>query len=283
MARADRRRTKRTRPAAGIRASGQATVVEQTLFFSRLRRQAKWAFVFLALVFAGGFVLFGVGSDVPGGVADILQGRSPTSGPSVEEAQDRLERNPRDAEALRNMVDALQAEGRPDEATPFLQRYVGLRPRDEEALRELAGLYRGRAGRFQNELQAEQIRAQLLNPGSDFMPPASSPLGQALGSPPIANAIDQEAQSAVTGLLQRMQASFQAAQRVYQRLVVLRPDDAALELDLADAAVNAGDTEAALAAYRRFVELAPDDPRSPLVQQEIERLEGATVQSAPTG
>lgn len=238
--------------------------------------------MFLALVFAIGFVVFGVGSDVPGGVADVLQGRSPSSGPSVDEARDRLERNPRDADALRDLAAALQAEGRPDEATPHLQRYVGLRPRDEAALRELASLYRGRAGRVQNELQAAQIRAQLLDPGTDFLPPSSSPLGQALGSGPIANAIQQEALTEITDRLQRMQVAFQAAQRVYQRLVVLRPDDAALQLDLADAAINAGDTAGALAAYRRFVELAPDDPRAPLVKEEIKRLE-ASVQSAPTG
>ena len=31
------------------------------MFFPRLRRQAKWVFLFLALVFALGFVGFGVG------------------------------------------------------------------------------------------------------------------------------------------------------------------------------------------------------------------------------
>ena len=31
------------------------------MFFPRLRRQAKWMFVFLALVFGVGFVAFGVG------------------------------------------------------------------------------------------------------------------------------------------------------------------------------------------------------------------------------
>ena len=35
------------------------------MFFPRLRRQAKWMFVFLALVFGVGFVIFGVGSSLP--------------------------------------------------------------------------------------------------------------------------------------------------------------------------------------------------------------------------
>ena len=43
------------------------------MFFPRLRRQAKWVFVFLALVFAIGFVAFGVGSGSTG-ISDILRG-----------------------------------------------------------------------------------------------------------------------------------------------------------------------------------------------------------------
>ena len=43
------------------------------MFFPRLRRQAKWVFVFLALVFAVGFVAFGVGSG-SSGISDLLRG-----------------------------------------------------------------------------------------------------------------------------------------------------------------------------------------------------------------
>ena len=43
------------------------------MFFPRLRRQAKWVFVLLALVFAFGFVAFGVGSGSTG-ISDILRG-----------------------------------------------------------------------------------------------------------------------------------------------------------------------------------------------------------------
>ena len=43
------------------------------MFFPRLRRQAKWVFVFLAFVFAAGFVFFGVGSGSTG-LGDLLRG-----------------------------------------------------------------------------------------------------------------------------------------------------------------------------------------------------------------
>ena len=53
-----------------------ATVeIESQLFFTRIRRRAKWVFVFLAIVFVGSFVLFGVGSG-SGGLGDLLNGGS---------------------------------------------------------------------------------------------------------------------------------------------------------------------------------------------------------------
>lgn len=237
----------------------------------------------LAIIFGGSFVFFGVGSEVGGGIADILQGRAPGSGPSVSEARERVEERPRDADALRELATALQNEGQPDEAIQYLERYSQVRPSDTAALRELAGLYLGQAGRHQGEAQRVQTRFQLLLPETSFLPPATSPLGQALGDGgPITSAVQQEVQSAFTDALTRMQDAFRSAQEVYQRLAVLEPEDANLQLQLADSALNAGDTELALASYRRFLELAPDDPQAPLVQQEIERLE-ASVGPGATG
>ena len=48
------------------------------LFFPRLRRQAKWVFLALAIVFAGGFIFFGVGSGSQG-LGDIFQGNTNTT------------------------------------------------------------------------------------------------------------------------------------------------------------------------------------------------------------
>src|ERR671937_244043 len=79
-----------TRPAARPSARPEYAAVQSEMFFPKLRRQAKWMFVFLALVFGIGFVGFGVGS---GGVGfgDILRGSGGASGvPSVSDAQKRI-------------------------------------------------------------------------------------------------------------------------------------------------------------------------------------------------
>ena len=62
------------------------------MFFTRLRRHAKWMFVFLALAFGVGFVVFNVGSGGGGtGIGDLLltpEG-SGTDAPSAGEARER--------------------------------------------------------------------------------------------------------------------------------------------------------------------------------------------------
>src|SRR6266542_4358659 len=70
---------------------------EDTLFFNRLRKQAKWVFVFLALVFGLGFVVFGVGSSGVSGLSDIFSGvRGGGSGTSIQKAEKKAAANPKD-------------------------------------------------------------------------------------------------------------------------------------------------------------------------------------------
>ena len=74
MARADRRGVRSSRTHAAARSSkrdSDLVAIEDTLFFTRLRRHAKWMFVFLALIFGLGFVVFGVGSDQGTGIGDL--------------------------------------------------------------------------------------------------------------------------------------------------------------------------------------------------------------------
>lgn len=281
MARADRRRARRARPPAPVRGGGAGVAAEQVLFFQRLRGSAKWVFVFLALVFGVSFVIFGVGSNVPGGVADILQGRSASGAPSVADAREKTQENPSNAAAWRDLATALQADAKPDEAITALERYTSLKPRDQDALRELAGLHLGKASRIQQELQVLQVQQQFANPGSEFAPPQTSPLGQALAQGgPITEALSSESSGRLSQLYSELQAAYNAAKLNYVALANLDKQDASVQLQLADASINSGDTASAIAAYRRFLELAPDDPIAPSVREELKRLEAASSSSA---
>ena len=87
----------------------QAVVIEDTMFFPRLRRQAKWVFLFLAIVFALGFVGFGVGAGGIG-LGNVFEGVADYGVPSVSEAEKRVSENPRDPAAFRELATAHQAE-----------------------------------------------------------------------------------------------------------------------------------------------------------------------------
>jgi len=76
------------------------------------RRLVQVTYLTLAILMGGGLVLFGVGSDVQGGLADIFSGSSgDESGSAVledqlAEAEDRLAANPGDPEALADVARA---------------------------------------------------------------------------------------------------------------------------------------------------------------------------------
>lgn len=233
-------------------------------------------FVFLAAVFAIGFVAFGVGSDVQGGVADIIGIGGSAGQPSVEDAREKARENPRDPQALRELATALQTAGRPEEAIAPLERYTRLRPNDEDSLRELAGSYLTRANKLREEYALAAYEGQTLVPGIDFRPPATTAVGRALGTPPITQAVSARVSERTNRIASQLTSAYGDAKTAYTRIARIAPEDASVQIQLADAAQNAGDYPTAIVAYRKFLALAPDDPSAPLVRQEIERLEATT-------
>ncbi len=284
MARADRRRVERAKPAPEPARYDSAYVGTEGLFFQRIRRQAKWMFVVLALIFAVGFVAFGVGSDVQGGLADVLGSGNSSSGlPSVSDAEEKLIEKPSDPTALRELATALQTENRVEEAAGPLERYLVLRPRDAGALRELASVHLTRATRLRNEAQLAQYEAQIANPRSAVLAPATTPFGQELAKAPVVDAATESANGRVNALFTELTSAYGEAKAAYQRLAGVTPRDASVQLQLADAAQNSGDTATAVGAYRRFLTLAPDDSSAPLVRQELKRLQTPTSPGGQVG
>jgi tetratricopeptide (TPR) repeat protein len=252
------------------------------MFFTRLRRHAKWMFVFLALVFGLGFVIFGIGSDQGTGIGDILRdsGGSSSGNLSVGEAREQLAESPRSAPAKRALATALQEDGQTDEAIAVLSEYIEQRPKDEDALRELAGLHLGRANSFSQDAQLAQIRASYLTFGSTFSNPLELGEGDTVGPDPIDQAISTQLSEEVNAAATKAQTEFQKAEATYEKLAAVAPRDPNVQLELAQAAQQSGNVTRAIAAYERFVELAPDDPSAPLVKQQIEQLKATQAPSS---
>jgi Flp pilus assembly protein TadD len=255
-------------------ARGSSAAIEDTMFFPRLRRHAKWMFVFLALVFGVGFVAFGVGAGGTG-LGDIFRGTGGGSGVSVGDARKATEENPQDAEAWRDLSTALQTEGETEEAITALDQYLRLRPEDASALRELGGLYLTQGAIQRQRAQEVQLRAQLAGAGSIFDPSLVAG-GVDRFENPIARALEARFNDELTRELGASGTAYSRAVATYRRLAAATPNDASVQLELAQAAEQAGDAQAAIEAYERFLELAPQDPNAAIVQQQLERLRASS-------
>lgn len=255
------------------------------LFFSRLRGHAKWMFVALALVFAGGFVFFGVGSGSTGigggghggnggGLFDFIRG-GPRGLASVKKAEKQIRERPQDPNGYRALSTALQAAGKDTEAVAPLATYTKLRPSDLDALSQLGVLYLTAATRYRDQARVAQFEAQSVPSSSLFSPDPTSRLGQALPRDPVSDALSARASTNVNDAFGRMQRAFSDAVGVYKKITALEPADPTAELELANTAQSAGDTQTAIAAYKAFLKLAPNDPNAPAVKQQLALLQPA--------
>src|SRR6478736_5031794 len=147
---------------------------EDTLFFNRIRKQAKWVFVLLIVAFGLGFVLFGVGSSNLGGLSDVFNGiRGGGGNPSVDKPLKRTQQNPKDAVAWKDLATAYDAKQDYQSAIPAWEQYTTLRPKDDAGLQALAGDLQQQFDAQTNDAALAQNQAQ--NAGStSFGPPSDS-------------------------------------------------------------------------------------------------------------
>ena len=242
------------------------------MFFPRLRRHAKWMFLFLALVFGLGFVGFGVGA---GGIGfgDVIRDAAGGGGqPSVSEAEQQVLDNPKDAKAFRDLSTAQQAAGNTAGAIEALQSFTQLRPKDTDALRELAALYLQQASVAQERAQIYQARSDYFAPGA-----IRNTLFQVGNSPltpdPITNAVSTAYDQQVSAAISEIQSASAQAVDQYRKIAATQPKDPSVQLELAQAAESANDLATAIAAYKTFLKLAPTDPTAPEVRRRLTQLQ----------
>ena len=184
-----------------------APAYEQTMFFPRLRRQAKWVFVFLALVFAVGFVAFGVGSG-SSGISDILRGNffgggGTSTSSLVKQKQQAIARNPKDISAYLDLAGLYQQDQDETKALATLSKAEQVAPKNFDVLNRIAGIYSGQA---ELERQAAQ-NAQIVYFESTVSPPGldpSSTLGQAISSDPYSDVLKTRANEAYSKMVERL-------------------------------------------------------------------------------
>jgi len=255
---------------------------EDTMFFPRLRRQTKWMFVFLAIVFGLGYVIFNVGGSIPGtGLGDVLQGLGQSSaGPTEGSARKKIKEHPNEPAGYFELATALQRDGKTDEAIAPLQRYLELRPRDRSALSQLAGLYLSQGRRAQDEATRAQAEYEQITGGGVFAPSQTSKFGQRFGQGEITQLLSNEINQRLNSAYLRAQEAYRNASATYKKLIAVIPDAQEAEqpsifLQLAFAAQSANDLKGAINAYQRFLAVAPDSPNAAGVKAQIAQLKAA--------
>jgi cytochrome c-type biogenesis protein CcmH/NrfG len=236
-----------------------------------------------------GFVLLGVGSGSTG-AADVLGNMfnfgSSSGGTSISKLQKKVDANPKDAKAWRDLATALEQKQRTQDAVNALERYTVLRPKDQNALAELASEYGTLATNYATDYSNAQAQAsQFSAPGAVFAPASTTPFGKAFADPtalqdPISAAVQSLASTTQSTAYTNFQGAQKNAEAVYQKLVALSPSDATTQIQLGQAAQAAGDSKVAITAYDAFLKLAPSDPLAPQVKQALKQLKLQTPAAA---
>ena len=249
------------------------------MFFPRLRRQAKWMFVFLALVFGVGFVGFGVGSGA-GGLDQLWSNeQAASSGPSVGDAQDKIDEG--DPVGYKELAEAYRTEGKQDEAIAAGESYVRARANDYAFMRSLASDYEGKAARQRDE--ATLIQEELSSStGTTFAPPAESVLGRALGMGRIDRELTSDANQKLTELYGGIESAYSRATTLYQRVARVERDDVLLQMLLAQTAYQSRQNGIAIRAYQRVCKLAPGSADCTQAKDAILQLRAQAISGAPT-
>jgi cytochrome c-type biogenesis protein CcmH/NrfG len=292
VARGTQHRKRSTRPNARVAAPAPKPKAkrvkherwEDQLFFARLRNHAKIIFALLIGVFVISFVFLGVGSGSTG-VSDALQNfftRSHSSGSSASSLQKKANEHPKDPTAWRALATKLESDGRLDDAITALKRYTALKPKDQDALQELAGIYLRRAGEEQSVYTDAQTRTRILAPSMPSAPSSKTDLGKALATltNPLSSTVSQTTSSVGTGAYTAIIQFGTDAVTTYKKLVALDPKNATIQLRLAQVAQGTGDTRTAIKAYEAFIRLAPDDPGVPNAKKTLKQLKAQLAATA---
>jgi tetratricopeptide (TPR) repeat protein len=250
---------------------------EEQLFFSRLRRHAKVMYVLLAIVFAAGFVVLGVGSGSTG-IGDILQGKlfggsSSSTSSQIDDKQKAIARSPKDVSLYLDLAGLYQADQKEAQALGTLRKAETVAPKNVDVLNRIAGIYSARAARAGDQYRSilnVYLENSITQPGLD----TNSPLGQALSSDPYSQGLQTQLNNAYV----KVTTAYSKVESLYKQAVEAAKgtsNETNALLQWASAAQSANDATTAVTAYERFLKIAPDNPNAPTVRQTLAQLKAS--------
>lgn len=257
---------------------------EDQLFFARLRRHTKWMFVLLALVFAVGFVAFGVGSGSTGvgGIGDIFNsvfGKSASGIDSrINDDQKKLARNPGDVQSAIDLSTLYQQRQENSKAIAVLKATAQHKPKNLDLLNAIAGIYRTETSTARNaasEAQNALSSRAVTPPGLDI----NSSIGQAFTGDPLS----QDLRTKATEAFNNLSTAYSKAETAYKAVADAAkgtPQEANAQLALGSVAIEAvqisgqtSDIQIAINAYKRYLKLEPKGVSANQARQTLQQLE----------
>ena len=241
-----------------------------------MRRQTKWVFAFLAVVFAGSFVFLGVGS---GGSAltDFLNGNihlfGGSSGPSEKSLEKKVAKDPGNAKLRLQLAELYKKNSHWDKSIAEYDAYLKLKPTDTTAMGELGGAYAGKITDLQSAVQSPPTPPLAAINGVSPIP-STSTLGTAISAliPTTFSVTSLQA-----GEAQQLQAilnkTVQKHVGVYLRIAKQSPGDSSQFLAAANIAGTDGDLPLQIKMYKQFLVKYPTDPLVPQIKRNIKTLE----------
>ena len=253
----------------------------------RLRKNGKWVFLLLAVVFAITFVFAGVGTSGPS-LIDLLgqdSDSSPTetvqkSNTAVQKAEAAAKATPEDPQAWITLAQAEIANDQLDKVPAAAAKAAELAPEDAAVQSTVADIYLAQAAAALQKAQALYATAQGggLVDGRTAVPQQVIP-GQSSGATPFQTAQESissaklaDVSAEVSPLQTQANDAYVAAVAAQTTVTELEPKDPAAWFRLGQIATAANDTTEAITAYEKFVKLAPADPLTKKVEEEIKRL-----------
>lgn len=253
-----------------------------------MRRQTKWVFAFLAVVFAGSFVFLGVGS---GGSAltDFLSGNvhlfGSGGGPSEKSLEHKIAKDPTNAKLRLQLAQLYTKNNHLDQSIAEYNAYLKLKPTDTTALNELGDVYASKVQEFQSAVQSPPTPP--LTAINGVSPIASNTtLGTAIATlTPVEFGQNSLQQGETVQLLKLLDQVIKQHVNVYLRLAKLTPGDSSAFLEAATTAEADKAYPLAIKLDRQFLAKFPGDPLVPDVKRNIRRLQNQLASgqtSSPT-
>jgi len=242
------------------------------MFFMRLRRGAKWAFIILIFVFAFTFLFAGVGGGGGGSnvIEELLGMRG--GGDVVRSAEKAVKKNPRDTSALQRLAQAYVAKQRRGDAINTYKRYLKLKPNDLSVLPQLANLQQEVTALRWYRYSGLQSQLTVI-----YGPLSSDPLQTIAGTDTLLSTYSStlttklsEAYGSYVGAAKSWEDTFKRYAKAVPKTNTLQR--ANVEYQLANAAVNAGDYPVAIKAYKTFLKLMPKSPLAAEVKKTLAEL-----------